>query len=368
MTSEGKIPGSGVANHQGTNSTSDLWMATKDTFLQTRHTNQRLEGQLHCLLKEGDIIRAKDRDLQRNVTAMRAELRRVKKVEKRNIFLEAEIQAGRKKLDEERVSTSLAEQYLKKLKENNERLHSRMSVLSEESAALAESQKIIQQEYLQLSCHVNKLRRQIQECKLSCAEKDEVLAKMKRESRKVEECIKEYEEAIQVLEDREQTQEDKMSGFAEKSLRRQIPFSNNNLNINPWSLMNEIVNAELIYGATSIQQDPPQCGLHVPDSQGITVGEPTKGKVIELQEDDGMRRAAAPPQILWWVTKAWLSVWWLTGIFLTIFLASLLICLLILNFGISNETVTELYHQPMKFMGYTIRPYMQLDFDSALPL
>ncbi|KAL8183704.1 UNVERIFIED_CONTAM: hypothetical protein K2H54_049290 [Gekko kuhli] len=68
-----------------------------------------------------------------------------------------------------------------------------------QSAALTESQKNIQQEYLQLSCHVNKSRRQIQECKLSCAEKDEVLAK--------------------VLEDRERTLKNKLSGFAKKKLQ-----------------------------------------------------------------------------------------------------------------------------------------------------
>ncbi|XP_060113029.1 transmembrane and coiled-coil domain-containing protein 5B-like [Heteronotia binoei] len=222
-----KVPEAGVANNQETNNTSDPWTTTTEAFLQSRHVNIQLEEQLRCLLTEEDNIRAKNRDLQRNLMAMRAELRRIKKVEKRTVFLEAEIQAGRKKLEEEQASTSLKEQYLQNL-----------------CAALTESQKIIQQEYLGLNCHVNKLRRQIQECKLSCAEKDEVLTKMEHESQKVEECIKEYEETIQVLEDRQQAWKDKLSGFAEKKLQ-QIQFSNSNLNINPWSLMNEIVNAEL---------------------------------------------------------------------------------------------------------------------------
>ncbi|KAL8183705.1 UNVERIFIED_CONTAM: hypothetical protein K2H54_049293 [Gekko kuhli] len=112
---------------------------------------------------------------------------------------------------------------------------------------------------------------------------------------------------------------------------RQILLSSNNLNINPWSLMNEIVNAEL---------------------------------------EEGMRRTATSPQRqrLWWVKRAWLFVWWLTGVCLTVFLAALLIFLLILNFSVSNETVTELYHQPAQFMGYTIRPQMELRFDGALPM
>uniref|UniRef100_A0ACB8G1S6 Uncharacterized protein n=1 Tax=Sphaerodactylus townsendi TaxID=933632 RepID=A0ACB8G1S6_9SAUR len=137
---------------------SDPWTTTEEAFLQSRYTNTRLKEQLQCILNEVDNIRAKYWDSQRDVTALRAELRRIKKLEDRNVFLEAEIQAVRKKMEEEHVSESLEEEYLKKLKTDKEHLHRKMSKLSEESAALTESQQINHHEYLQLSCHVNKLR------------------------------------------------------------------------------------------------------------------------------------------------------------------------------------------------------------------
>nr|XP_014431386.1 uncharacterized protein LOC102453010 isoform X4 [Pelodiscus sinensis] len=97
---------------------------------------------------------------------------------------------------------------------------------------------------MQLWAHVHKLQKKLQESKLASDAEDEIFRKMKQRIRELEESIKEYEAVIQVLQDKEKSLQDQLSAAEEKT--RTLPKKASNiLNINPKSLMSEIVKAEL---------------------------------------------------------------------------------------------------------------------------
>ncbi|XP_042314446.1 uncharacterized protein LOC121925949 [Sceloporus undulatus] len=244
--SEAKISESCVAVSTGTKNARQSWIAAKGaSIFQSRHMNAWLREQINCLINEGNNIKANIWDLQETMRNMKAELKRIKQAEDKITYLETEIETVRKNQEEENTGASSEDQYLKKLEKDNENLHLRIFMLSEKSSALTASRKINQQSYLQLCCHVNKLRRELQESKLTCMEEDEVFTKMKHQIRELEEYIQEYEVKIQVLEDREKTLKNELSAVVKDKTRRQIKFQGKFLNLHPKSLMYEIARAEL---------------------------------------------------------------------------------------------------------------------------
>ncbi|KAF7253849.1 Laminin subunit beta-4 [Varanus komodoensis] len=173
-----------------------------------------LREQVNCLINEGNIIKANIWDLQASMKNMKAELKRIKQAEEKITFIEKQTEAVKKNQEEQSVVASAEEQYLKKLEKDNENLHLKIFMLSEKSSTLTTSRKINQQSYLQLCCHVNKLRRELQESKLTCGEEDEVFIKMKHQIRELEGYVQEYQVKIQVLQDREKALQDELSAVA----------------------------------------------------------------------------------------------------------------------------------------------------------
>ncbi|XP_053167208.1 uncharacterized protein LOC128351561 isoform X9 [Hemicordylus capensis] len=207
------------------NSTRDTWLAAKGSSnFQSRHMNIWLREQINCILNEGNNIKANIWDVQRTMRNMKGELKRIKQAEETITFLESQIQEAKKSQEQESATASLEDQYLKKLEKDNENVHLRIFMLSEKSSALAASRKLNQQSYLQLCCHVNKLRRELQECKLTCGEEDEAFTKMKHQIRELEEYLQEYQVKIQVLQDREKTLKNELSAVEKDKARRRIKF------------------------------------------------------------------------------------------------------------------------------------------------
>ncbi|XP_065412300.1 uncharacterized protein LOC135973347 isoform X5 [Chrysemys picta bellii] len=169
---------------------------------------------------------------------------RIKQAETMKTLLEAEIQTAKKTLEEERVSASQKELYLRKLEKDNEDLNLRLLMLSEENSSLTVSRRASQRSHMQLWADVHKLGKKLQECKLAFGVEDEIFRKIKHQTRELEESIKEYEAVIQVLQNKEKSLQDQLSVAEEKA--RTLPRTPCNiLNINPKSLMFEIVKAEL---------------------------------------------------------------------------------------------------------------------------
>nr|XP_025042925.1 uncharacterized protein LOC102453010 isoform X3 [Pelodiscus sinensis] len=186
---------------------------------------------------------------------------------------------------------------------------------------------------MQLWAHVHKLQKKLQESKLASDAEDEIFRKMKQRIRELEESIKEYEAVIQVLQDKEKSLQDQLSAAEEKT--RTLPKKASNiLNINPKSLMSEIVKAELedkIRG---------------------------KGKKQRKHFFGGR------------LNPKWILVvlWHLTGMLLAILLAATLVTLFVLWTCVSEHTVTEAYHQPIwQFLDYYLWPHMKLHSSGMLP-
>ncbi|XP_062832566.1 structural maintenance of chromosomes protein 6 isoform X7 [Anolis carolinensis] len=220
-----KISETCVAVATGTKSTRETWIAAKGaSVFQSRHMNIWLRKQINCLINEGNNIKANVWDLQVTMRNMKAELKRIKHTEEKITYLEKEIETARKNHEEENITTSSEEQYLKKLEKDKENLHLRIFMLSEKSSALIASKEINQQSYLQLYCNVNKLQRELQECKLICVEEDDVFTKMKHQIRELEEYIQEYQGKIQVLEDREKNLKKELSAIVKDKTQHRIKF------------------------------------------------------------------------------------------------------------------------------------------------
>ncbi|XP_053167203.1 uncharacterized protein LOC128351561 isoform X4 [Hemicordylus capensis] len=313
----------------------DTWLAAKGSSnFQSRHMNIWLREQINCILNEGNNIKANIWDVQRTMRNMKGELKRIKQAEETITFLESQIQEAKKSQEQESATASLEDQYLKKLEKDNENVHLRIFMLSEKSSALAASRKLNQQSYLQLCCHVNKLRRELQECKLTCGEEDEAFTKMKHQIRELEEYLQEYQVKIQVLQDREKTLKNELSAVEKDKARRRIKFPGKFLNINPKSLMYELARAEL---EEKIQREE---------------------KPMNKQLCGGRVKVA-------WILMV---LWHFAGILLVILLTVLLVTLFILGICLSNHTVTEAYQRPRwQFLDYYFQPYMQLYSPGILP-
>ncbi|CAI5775409.1 Hypothetical predicted protein [Podarcis lilfordi] len=312
--SEAKISEAFTAVNIGTKNARDSWIAAKGaSIFQSRHTNIWLREQINCLITEGNNIKANILDLQGAMKNMKAELKRIKQAEEKITYLETEIEATKKNQEEETVTASLEEQYLKKLEKDNENLHLRIFMLSEKSSALTASMKINQQSYLQLCCHVNKLKRELQECKLTCGEEDEVFTKMKHQIWELEEYIQEYKVKIQVLQDREKSLQDELSAVAKDKVRHQSKLPG---------------------------------------------------------RKNAKRREICEETALWWTKITWvlIGLWHFAGVLLVIVLTILLVTVFILTACLSNHTVTEAYQRPVwQFLDYYIQPYMQLYSTGILP-
>ncbi|XP_077786129.1 uncharacterized protein LOC114596736 isoform X3 [Podarcis muralis] len=319
----------------GTKNARDSWIAAKGaSIFQSRHTNIWLREQINCLITEGNNIKANILDLQGAMKNMKAELKRIKQAEEKITYLETEIEATKKNQEEETVTASLEEQYLKKLEKDNENLHLRIFMLSEKSSALTASMKINQQSYLQLCCHVNKLKRELQECKLTCGEEDEVFTKMKHQIWELEEYIQEYKVKIQVLQDREKSLQDELSAVAKDKVRHQSKLPGKFLNLHPKSLMYELARAEL---EEKMRREE---------------------KFVKKQLCGGRTK----------ITWVLIGLWHFAGVLLVIVLTVLLVTVFILTACLSNHTVTEAYQRPVwQFLDYYIQPYMQLYSTGILP-
>ncbi|XP_025027620.1 uncharacterized protein LOC112541606, partial [Python bivittatus] len=246
MTEAKQISETYVAVNKETKNARDTWIAAKgSSIFQSRHMNMWLREQIKCLLNEGNNIKANIWDLQEVMRNTKAELKRIKQAEEAITFLETDIEAAKKKQEEENETASLEEQFLKKMEKDNENLHLRIFMLSEKSSALTASKNINQQNYLQLCCYVNKRWRELQECKLTCEEEDEIFTKMKHQIRELEEHIQEYEVKIQVLQDREKTLQSELLAVAKEKARCHSKFPGKFLNLHPKNLMYEIARAEL---------------------------------------------------------------------------------------------------------------------------
>ncbi|XP_053243412.1 uncharacterized protein LOC128413406 [Podarcis raffonei] len=357
--SEAKISEAFTAVNIGTKNARDSWIAAKGaSIFQSRHTNIWLREQINCLITEGNNIKANILDLQGAMKNMKAELkrhvsiinvvlseclipaweqlffRRIKRAEEKITYLETEIEATKKNQEEETVTASLEEQYLKKLEKDNENLHLRIFMLSEKSSALTASMKINQQSYLQLCCHVNKLKRELQECKLTCGEEDEVFTKMKHQIWELEEYIQEYKVKIQVLQDREKSLQDELSAVAKDKVRHQSKLPGKFLNLHPKSLMYELARAEL---EEKMRREE---------------------KFVKKQLCGGRTK----------ITWVLIGLWHFAGVLLVIVLTVLLVTVFILTACLSNHTVTEAYQRPVwQFLDYYIQPYMQLYSTGILP-
>lgn len=333
--SEAKISESSVAVSVKTSNARDTWLAAKGaSIFQSKHMNIWLREQINCLLSEGNNIKASIWDLQRSMRNMKGELKRIKYAEDKITFLEAEIQEAKKTQDEQNTAAALEDQYLQKLENDNENLHLRIFMLSEKGSSLITSRKVNQQSYLQLCCHVNKLRRELQECKLTCGEEDETFTKMKHQIRELEEYLQEYQVKMQALQDREKTLQDELSTLEKGRAQRRIKFPGKFLNLNPQSLMYELARAEL--------------------EERIQRGDKTVNKQL----------CGGRMKIVWIL----LFLWHFADILLVILLTVLLAILFILGVCLSNHTVTEAYQRPMwQFLDYYIQPYMQLYSTGILP-
>ncbi|XP_065412298.1 uncharacterized protein LOC135973347 isoform X3 [Chrysemys picta bellii] len=206
----------------------DIWIAAAgDSVFQSQHINKLLKKQLQSLCKEGNNIKTSIGDVEKAMSSMEAKLSRIKQAETMKTLLEAEIQTAKKTLEEERVSASQKELYLRKL-----------------NSSLTVSRRASQRSHMQLWADVHKLGKKLQECKLAFGVEDEIFRKIKHQTRELEESIKEYEAVIQVLQNKEKSLQDQLSVAEEKA--RTLPRTPCNiLNINPKSLMFEIVKAEL---------------------------------------------------------------------------------------------------------------------------
>ncbi|XP_039224032.1 putative protein tag-278 isoform X4 [Crotalus tigris] len=214
-----------VAVNKETKNAWDTWIAAKgaSTF-QSRHMNICLREQITYLLNEGNNIKANIWDLQDTMRNMKAELKRIKQAEEAIAFLETDIEATKKRQEEENETASSEEEFLKKVEKDNENLHMRIFMLSEKSSTLTASKNINQRNYLQLCCYVNKLQRELQECKLICGEEDEVFRKMKHQIQELEECVQEYEVKIQILQDREKTLQTELQAVEKEKARSHSNF------------------------------------------------------------------------------------------------------------------------------------------------
>ncbi|XP_075793375.1 uncharacterized protein LOC102453010 isoform X3 [Pelodiscus sinensis] len=242
---ENKISGVPAAAGEETDHSWDIWRAAKDdSVFQHQHINILLKEQLQRLCQERNNIKASIGDVKKATSSMEAELSRIKQAETMKTLLEAELQTAKKTLEEEHVSASEKEIHLWKLEKDNEDLHVRILMLSEEISSLTGSRRASQHSHMQLWAHVHKLQKKLQESKLASDAEDEIFRKMKQRIRELEESIKEYEAVIQVLQDKEKSLQDQLSAAEEKT--RTLPRKASNiLNINPKSLMFEIVKAEL---------------------------------------------------------------------------------------------------------------------------
>ncbi|XP_062832561.1 uncharacterized protein LOC100562938 isoform X2 [Anolis carolinensis] len=333
--SETKISETCVAVATGTKSTRETWIAAKGaSVFQSRHMNIWLRKQINCLINEGNNIKANVWDLQVTMRNMKAELKRIKHTEEKITYLEKEIETARKNHEEENITTSSEEQYLKKLEKDKENLHLRIFMLSEKSSALIASKEINQQSYLQLYCNVNKLQRELQECKLICVEEDDVFTKMKHQIRELEEYIQEYQGKIQVLEDREKNLKKELSAIVKDKTQHRIKFQGKFLNLHPKSLMYEIARAEL-------------------------------EEKIRKEENSVKKQLCGGRVRIAWIFKV---LWHFVGFLLVILLLVFLVTLFILHFCLSNQTMTEAYHHSTwQIMGYYIQPYMEMHSSGILP-
>ncbi|KAJ6669283.1 hypothetical protein lerEdw1_008092 [Lerista edwardsae] len=324
----------------------DTWLAAKGTSIfQSKHMNIWLREQINCLLSEGNNIKASIWDLQRSMRNMKGELKRIKHAEEKITFLEAEIQEAKKTQEEQNTAAALEDQYLKKLENDNENLHLRIFMLSEKGSSLMASRKVNQQSYLQLCCHVNKLRRELQECKLTCGEEDEAFTKMKHQIRELEEYLQEYQVKIKVLQDREKTLQDELSTL--EKARAQDGNGGSKKMLCNYSLLG--MPRDLCSLTSKILADEPD-----PMEERIQRGDKTINKQL----------CGGRMKIVWIL----LFLWHFADILLVILLSVLLAILFILGVCLSNHTVTEAYQRPMwQFLDYYIQPYMQLYSTGILP-
>ncbi|XP_044887334.1 intracellular protein transport protein USO1-like isoform X3 [Mauremys mutica] len=302
------ISGTSPAASEETDYCWDIWIAAEgDSVFQSQHINMLLKEQLQSLCKEGNNIKTSIGDVEKAMSSMEAELSRIKQAETMKTLLEAEIQTAKKTLEEEQESASQKELYLRKLEKDNEDLHLRLLMLSEE--------------------------KKLQECKLASGVEDEIFRKMKHQARELEESIKEYEAVIQVLQNKEKSLQDQLSAAEEKA--RTLPRTPSNiLSINPKSLMFEIVKAEL--------EDK-----------------------IRGKEKNQMKHIFGGRLSPKWIL---VLLWQLTGVLLAILLAATLVTLFVLYTCFSDHTVTEAYHQPpWQFLDYYLWPYMKLHSSGMLP-
>ncbi|XP_034296208.1 uncharacterized protein LOC117678832 isoform X5 [Pantherophis guttatus] len=303
-----------VAVNKETKNARDTWIAAKGaSIFQSRHMNICLREQITYLLNEGNNIKANIWDLQDTMRTMKAELKRIKQAEEAITVLETDMEAVKKRQEEESETAFSEEEFLQKLEKDNENLHMRIFMLSEKSSALTASKNINQRNYLQLCCYVNKLQRELQECKLICGEEDEVFRKMKHQIQELEEYVQEYEVKIQILQDREKT-----------------------------------VQIEL----SAVEKEKARCHSNFPGRKN------KKG------------REAYETAALWWWKLAWVFIilWHFAGILLVILLTVLLVILFVLGVCLSNHTVTEAYQRPLwRFLDYYIQPHIQLYSTGLLP-
>ncbi|XP_026523578.1 uncharacterized protein LOC113412283 [Notechis scutatus] len=324
-----------VAVNKETKNAQDTWIAVKgSSIFQSRHMNICLREQITYLLNEGNNIKASIWDLQDTMRIMKAELRRIKQAEEAITFLETDMEVVKKRQEEENETASSEEEFLKKLEKDNENLHMRIFMLSEKSSALTASKNINQRNYLQLCCYVNKLQRELQECKLICGDEDEVFRKMKHQIQELEEYVQEYEVKIQILQDREETLKIELSAVEKEKAQCHSNFPGKFLNLHPKNLMYEIARAQL---EEKIRREE---------------------RLMKQQLCGGR----------WKLTWVFIILWHFAGILLVILLTMLLAILFILGACLSNHTVTEAYQRPLwQFLDYYIQPHMQLYSTGLLP-
>ncbi|XP_075793377.1 uncharacterized protein LOC102453010 isoform X5 [Pelodiscus sinensis] len=163
---------------QGSRGIRDIWRAAKDdSVFQHQHINILLKEQLQRLCQERNNIKASIGDVKKATSSMEAELSRIKQAETMKTLLEAELQTAKKTLEEEHVSASEKEIHLWKLEKDNEDLHVRILMLSEEISSLTGSRRASQHSHMQLWAHVHKLQKKLQESKLASDAEDEIFRK-----------------------------------------------------------------------------------------------------------------------------------------------------------------------------------------------
>ncbi|XP_034296207.1 uncharacterized protein LOC117678832 isoform X4 [Pantherophis guttatus] len=304
-----------VAVNKETKNARDTWIAAKGaSIFQSRHMNICLREQITYLLNEGNNIKANIWDLQDTMRTMKAELKRIKQAEEAITVLETDMEAVKKRQEEESETAFSEEEFLQKLEKDNENLHMRIFMLSEKSSALTASKNINQRNYLQLCCYVNKLQRELQECKLICGEEDEVFRK--------------------ILQDREKTVQIELSAVEKEKARCHSNFPGKFLNLHPNNLMYEIARAQL-------------------------------EEKIRREEKPMKQQLCGGRWKLAWV---FIILWHFAGILLVILLTVLLVILFVLGVCLSNHTVTEAYQRPLwRFLDYYIQPHIQLYSTGLLP-